>query len=91
MSGNFIVYLIGYIIAIIGVAYGLSAAGVGREWMIAVVLIMAGLGIVYALSRSQRDVATSSSRTDETSSHRSSQSSGGTESTGESRPQTSRH
>ena len=58
MSGNFIVYLIGYVIAIIGVAYGLSAAGLGQEWIIAVVLIMAGLGIVYALSRSQRDVAT---------------------------------
>lgn len=55
MSGNFIVYLIGYIIAIIGVAYGLSAAGLGQQWIIAVVLIMAGLGIVYALSRSQRD------------------------------------
>jgi hypothetical protein len=58
MSGNFIIYLIGYIIAIIGVAYGLSAAGLGQQWIIAVVLIMAGLGIVYALSRSQRDVAT---------------------------------
>lgn len=58
MSGNFIIYLIGYIIAIIGVAYGLSAAGLGQEWIIAVVLIMAGLGIVYALSRSQHDVAT---------------------------------
>jgi hypothetical protein len=58
MSGNFIIYLIGYVIAIIGVAYGLSAAGLGQEWIIAVVLIMAGLGIVYALSRSQRDVAT---------------------------------
>ena len=58
MSGNFIVYLIGYIVAIIGVAYGLSAAGLGQQWIIAVVLIMVGLGIVYALSRSQRDTAT---------------------------------
>lgn len=61
MSGNFIVYLIGYIIAIIGVAYGLSAAGLSQEWIIAIVLIMAGLGIVYALSRSQRDRATNTS------------------------------
>lgn len=58
MSGNFIVYLIGYIVAIIGVAYGLSAAGLGQQWIIAVVLIMAGLGIVYALARSQRDEQT---------------------------------
>jgi amino acid transporter len=55
MSGNFVVYLIGYIIAIVGVAYGLRAAGVGEQWIIAAVLIMIGLGIVYALSRSQRD------------------------------------
>ena len=55
MSGNFIVYLIGYVIAIVGVAYGLSAAGIGQEWIIAAVLILIGLGIVYALSRSQRD------------------------------------
>lgn len=55
MSGNFIVYLLGYIIAIVGVAYGLSAAGLGQQWIVAVVLVMAGLGIVYALSRAQRD------------------------------------
>ncbi len=58
MSGNFIIYLIGYIVAIIGVAYGLSAAGLAQEWIIAAVLVLAGLGIVYALSRSQRDTAT---------------------------------
>lgn len=57
MSGSFIVYLIGYIIAIIGVGYGLYAAGVPEEWIIATTLILIGLGIVYALSRSQRDRA----------------------------------
>lgn len=57
MTGNFIVYLIGYVIAIVGVGYGLSAAGLGDQWIIAVVLVMIGLGIVYALSRSQRDKA----------------------------------
>lgn len=60
MSGNFVVYLIGYTIAIIGVAYGLSAAGLGQEWIIALVLILAGLGVVYALSRSQKDTTTRS-------------------------------
>lgn len=57
MAGNFVVYLIGYIIAIIGVGFLLTAAGVGQEWIIASVLILIGLGIVYALSRSQRDAA----------------------------------
>ena len=61
MSGNFVVYLIGYIIAIIGVGYGLNAAGIGKEWIIAVVLVMVGLGIVYALYRSQQDVETEKS------------------------------
>ena len=61
MSGNFVVYLIGYIIAIVGVAYALSAAGVGQEWIIAAALILIGLGIVYALSRSQRDTHSRSS------------------------------
>ena len=58
MSGNFVVYLIGYLIAIAGIAYGMSAAGLGQEWIIAVVLVMVGLGIVYALSRSERDTET---------------------------------
>lgn len=57
MSGNFIVYLIGYIIVVVGVAYGMSAAGLGSQWIIPVVLVLVGLGIVYALSRSQRDKA----------------------------------
>ncbi len=57
MSGNFIIYLIGYIIVVIGVAYGMNAAGLGREWILPAVLILVGLGIVYALSRAQRDAA----------------------------------
>lgn len=62
MSTNFIGYLIGYIIAIVGVGYALNAAGVGQEWIIAAVLIMIGLGIVYALTRSERDRAIRPSR-----------------------------
>lgn len=57
MSGNFVIYLIGYIIVVIGVAYGMSAAGLGSQWIVPAVLILIGLGIVYALSRSQRDTA----------------------------------
>ncbi len=58
MSGTFVGYLVGYIIAIIGVGYALNAAGVGQQWIIAAVLIMVGLGVVYALSHSQRDKTT---------------------------------
>lgn len=62
MAGNFIVYLIGYIIAIIGVGFLMAAAGLGQQWILAVVLIMIGLGVVWALSRSQRDAATKTDR-----------------------------
>ncbi|GEM_PF-1298059 len=57
MSANFIGYLIGYIIVTIGVGYALNAAGVPSEWIIAAVLILIGLGIIYAISRSERDRA----------------------------------
>lgn len=95
MSGNFIIYLIGYIIAIIGVAYGLSAAGLAQEWIIAVVLIMAGLGIVYALSRSQRDAATKEQRASATSSQMATRSTANADADGDSaretRERTPRH
>ncbi len=55
MTGNFLVYLMGYLIMIVGVGYGMHAAGLGQKWIIAVVLVLLGLGVVYALSRSQRD------------------------------------
>lgn len=58
MSGNFIIYLVGYIIVVIGVAYGMNAAGLGNQWILPVVLVLIGLGIVYALSRAQQDTAT---------------------------------
>lgn len=58
MSGNFAIYLLGYILMIVGVAYGMHAAGLGQQWIIAAVLILAGLGVTAALSRAKRgDVA----------------------------------
>ena len=58
MSGNFVIYLLGYILMIVGVAYGMHAAGLGQQWIIAVVLVLAGLGITAALTRAKRsDVA----------------------------------
>lgn len=58
MTGNFIVYLLGYILMVVGVAYAMNAAGLGQEWIIAAVLILAGLGVTAALSRAKRgDVA----------------------------------
>ena len=39
------IWIIPAVIAIVGVAYALSAAGVGQEWIIAAALILIGLGI----------------------------------------------
>lgn len=53
MAANFIGYLIGYLIAIVGVGFLMHAAGLEQQWIIAAVLILIGLGVVWALSRSQ--------------------------------------
>ena len=53
MATNFIIYLLGYLLVIGGVVYGLIQAGVGQGWIIAIVLIMFGLGVVYAMSRAE--------------------------------------
>jgi hypothetical protein len=57
MQGSFIVYLIGYILMIAGVAYGMIQADVPQTWVTVVVLVLAGAGLIYAFSRSQRDKA----------------------------------
>lgn len=55
MNASFVVYLLGYALVTVGVIYGMHVAGIGQRWMVVVVLIMAGLGIVYAFSRSRSD------------------------------------
>lgn len=57
MNANFIIYLIGYAIVVAGVAFGMDAAGLDAAWITPVVLVLIGLGIVYAMSRSEQDVA----------------------------------
>ena len=54
MNASFAVFLVGYLVMIAGVAYGLSAAGLGTPWIITAVLILAGVGIIGSLSRAQR-------------------------------------
>ena len=55
---NFLIYLIGYLLVVAGVGYAMHAAGIGSQWIIAMALAFGGLGLVYALSRSKRDEAT---------------------------------
>ncbi|MDX1545444.1 MAG: hypothetical protein R3247_00560 [Rhodothermales bacterium] len=54
MNASFGVFLVGYLVVIAGVAYGMSAAGIGTPWIITVVLVLAGIGIIGSLSRAQR-------------------------------------
>ena len=58
MNASFAVFLVGYLVLIAGVAYGLSAAGLGTPWIITAVLILAGVGIIGSLSRAQRSTDT---------------------------------
>ena len=57
MNTNFLVYLVGYVLVVAGVAYALVAAGVSSTWVTAIVLVLAGLGIIFAFARSQSDEA----------------------------------
>lgn len=51
MDIQFVVYLIGYALIVGGVAFGMRAAGLGDEWVLAVVLVLGGIGLIGAMSR----------------------------------------
>lgn len=58
MSSNFAIYMVGYLVVTAGIVYALHALGLGQQWIIATSLIMVGVGIVAALTRSKKgDVA----------------------------------
>ena len=57
MNSYFAVYLLGYVLVIAGIAYGMDAAGISETWIVVAVLILAGIGIIYAFGRSQTDQA----------------------------------
>lgn len=54
MNQYFVVFLIGYLIVVAGVAYGMNAAGLGATWIITAVLILVGIGIIGSLSRAKQ-------------------------------------
>ena len=58
MSGNIVLYLVGYLFVIAGVVYALHMAGLSAPWILAAGLVMAGLGLVAAIKHGKRsDVA----------------------------------
>ncbi len=50
---SFALYLVGFVIAILGVAWGLSKAGVPSEWIAIACVILLGVGIVMGVSRTR--------------------------------------
>ena len=55
---SFGIYLIGFIILIVGVAFGMSTLGVSTTWIAIASLILIGLGVMVGVSKTRgRDSA----------------------------------
>ena len=55
---NMVVYLIGTLILVAGLAYGASRAGVSQVWIIAGALVIIGLGLMGGIVKTrQKDPA----------------------------------
>lgn len=50
---TFALYVIGFIILIAGVAWGLTAAGVAQTWVMVVAVVLLGLGIATGAARTR--------------------------------------
>lgn len=50
---SFGLYMVGFVVALAGVAWGMSAAGVALQWVLIVSLVLLGIGILSAV-RTQR-------------------------------------
>ena len=50
---SFTLYLVGFVVVIVGVAWGLSKAGVPAEWIAIACVILLGVGIVMGVSRTR--------------------------------------
>jgi hypothetical protein len=50
---SFGLYLLGYVLLIIGIAYGASMANVPTHWIAVIVIAMLGIGIMTGVSRTR--------------------------------------
>jgi hypothetical protein len=50
---SFALYVIGFIIVIGGVAWGMIAAGISKTWVMITCVILLGIGIVTGVSRTR--------------------------------------
>jgi hypothetical protein len=51
---SFGLYLAGYILVVIGLGYGAHLAHVPDKWMIAGVLVMIGIGVLSAVTKTRQ-------------------------------------
>ena len=51
---SFGIYMIGFLILIVGLAYGASVAGLNSTWIVVGVIILVGLGILMGVSSTKR-------------------------------------
>ncbi|MFC3716145.1 hypothetical protein ACFONC_08280 [Luteimonas soli] len=51
---SFVLYLIGMLIVIGGLAYGASLAGLPTQWIAVGVVVLLGIGIVTGVSKTRR-------------------------------------
>jgi cadmium resistance protein CadD (predicted permease) len=51
---SFGIYLAGYIVIVVGLGYAAHLAHVPDQWMIAGVIVMIGLGIVTAVTKTRQ-------------------------------------
>ena len=54
---NFVVYLIGTLLVVAGLAYGASRLGVSNVWIVAGALVIIGLGLRGIVKTRQKDPA----------------------------------
>ena len=55
---NFLVYLIGTLLVVAGLAYGANRAGIGQVWIIAGALVIIGMGLMGGITKTrQKDPA----------------------------------
>ncbi len=48
---SFGIYLVGVVVVIAGVAWGMSAAGIANQWVGIVAVVLLGAGIVTAVTK----------------------------------------
>lgn len=51
---SFGIYLIGFVLIVGGVAYGLTLAGVPTTWVVVAAVILIGIGVITGVSRTKR-------------------------------------